>query len=75
MGYIRKIALFYCLDKLFGSNKYPAAQVESLRVGGAKPLHAPAQVCSIGSKQQVIVHQNVGKYVDLKAFTHLSHSV
>jgi hypothetical protein len=53
------------------------AQVESFRVSGAKPLHAPAQVCSIGSKQQVIVvvHQNVGKNIDLKPLTHLTDRV
>jgi hypothetical protein len=52
-------------------------QVKSLGKGGTKPLHAPhapAQVCSIGSKQEVIVvvHQNVGKKVYFEPLRHLT---
>jgi len=51
-------------------------QVKSFGIGGSKPQHVSAQVCSIGSKQQtiVVVHQNVGKKVYFKPLTHISHS-
>jgi hypothetical protein len=47
--------------------------IESLGVGGPEPLHAFGQVCTIGAKQKMVmvIHQNVGKTVDLKALRHL----
>ena len=42
------------------------AQVKSFGISGVKPLHASAQVSSVGSKQQVIVvvHQNRDEFVN-----------
>jgi len=50
--------------------------VISFGIRSAKPLHASAQVCAIGSKQEVImvVHQNVGKKVYVKLLSHFSGS-
>jgi len=53
------------------------AYVESFRVSGSQPLHAFRQICSSGSKQQVvmIVHQNACANVNFKTLRHFTDGI
>jgi hypothetical protein len=50
--------------------------IESPRVGGSQPLHGSGKIRMAGPEQNMImvVHQNIGEYIDVKAFRHFTHA-
>ena len=75
VGMILDDYAFIATLKEMAASKMPL--VELLGIGGTEPLHRLFQTRSPGSYNKVvmIVNQNLGKYIDIEPFQHLTNRI